>query len=285
MEGNDNELEAALGGPIMMQMEAPASERITEVAENRRVALLKDGVRIEDLERFQDTPSRIRSKAVMLSLESLARYVTRHREPSTTIFVNPEQQRVDAIIDHHESSCNEPGSSADCARWGDFRASYAFPKTEDWKAWIGQNGKWMAQSDFAEFLEEHAHNISTPSPANMLEIARTLTGTRRVNWTSAIHEASGDVQIAYEPQSDTRAGKSGSVEIPERFELTIQPFQGSAPYAIDVLFRYRIEEGGGLKLSYRLMRVEKVIEDAFREEVEKFVADLPEGVFVVEGVA
>ncbi|HEY7822722.1 MAG TPA: DUF2303 family protein [Acidimicrobiia bacterium] len=285
MEGTDNELEAAVGGPIMMQMEASAAERITEVADKRPVAILKEGLRLEDLEKFQDTPRRIRDRVTMLSLESLSRYIARHREPSTTVFVNAEVQRVDAVIDYHEASCNEPGSSADCARWADFRASYAFPQTPDWKAWIGHNGKWLAQSDFAEFLEEHAHNISIPTPANMLEIARTLTGTRKVNWKSAVHEASGDVQIAYEPQSDTRAGKSGSVEIPERFELTIQPFQGSAPYAIDVLFRYRIEEGGGLMLSYRLMRVDKVIDDAFREEVEKFTASLPEGVFVVEGVA
>jgi uncharacterized protein YfdQ (DUF2303 family) len=283
MDQTETNLDAAVGGPIMLQMQIPAKERVIDV-DDGMVAVIKADQRIEDLEQYGESPRRVRRYQTLLSLDSLGAYIERHREAATTVFVDSDRQRVEAIIDYHWPPAT-PGKGDGLASWCTHHAVYAFPQTADWKAWIANNGKWLAQSDFAEYIEEHAHNISIPSPANMLEIARTLTGTRKVNWKSAIHEASGDVQIAYEPQSATRAGKSGSVEIPERFELTIQPFQGSAPYAIDVLFRYRIEDSGGLKLSYRLMRVDKVIDDAFRGEVGKFTASLPEGVFVVEGVA
>lgn len=282
-QGNDTtDLDAVVGGPIVMQMQSPAAERVTSVDGEPFLILPKDE-RLEDLEHLAERPRRIRRVQKLLTLDSLGAYIDRHKQPGSAVFVDGERFRIEAILDYHEPTLND--AAEQLPMWCAHRASYEFPLTPDWEAWTSRDGKWLPQPDFAEFLEEHAHNITTPAAAQMLEIARTLSGTRNVNWTSAIHEQSGDVHINYEPQSNVRAGKAGAVEIPERFELTIQPFRGSAPYVVEVRFRYRIQEGGGLHLSYRLLRHDKVVQDAFYDEITRFTGTVAEGVQVFEGQA
>jgi uncharacterized protein YfdQ (DUF2303 family) len=49
------------------------------------------------------------------------------------------------------------------ARNRSHRIVYAFPLTEEFKAWVAANAKQMEQDLFAAFLEEHAAELAAPS--------------------------------------------------------------------------------------------------------------------------
>ncbi|TIN90391.1 MAG: DUF2303 family protein, partial [Mesorhizobium sp.] len=58
------------------------------------------------------------------------------------------------------------------ARNRSHRIVYAFPLTEEFKAWVNGNAKPMAQDVFAAFLEEHAAELAAPTDGERSEYER-----------------------------------------------------------------------------------------------------------------
>ena len=56
-------------------------------------------------------------------------------------------------------------------------------------------------------------------------------------------------------------------------------------YEVQARFRYRIVEGVLLKLSYQLVRPERVVEDAFNGDIQELRGELEDTVTVLEASA
>lgn len=129
----------------------------------------------------------------------------------------------------------------------------------------------MTQADFAEFIEDNAKDIVNPSSAEVLEIAQSLQVKRGVEFESGTRLADGNVQFGYRENTTATAGNVGQLSIPEKITLALRPFKNGEQYAVNAIFRYRLQ-GSQLTLGYKLQDPEKVIEDAF-ESVAKEVSD------------
>lgn len=223
-----------------------------------------------DLEQYRDIPDRATGRVTLRDAGSFTTYVQRHIDPrSTTIWADIASASITAVINDHDQHAEPVDGVAqgeDLPGWGDHRAKLELLASLDWKHWLAADGKYMTQDQFAEHLEDGAEAITSPSPAEMLEVAQTFHATSGVNFESS-KRLSGDIEFAYSETTGARAGERGRLEVPQIFELALAPFDGGEVYPLAARFRYRLANGG-LSLGYRLIRPDRVRQLAFDELIE-----------------
>jgi uncharacterized protein YfdQ (DUF2303 family) len=211
------------------------------------------------LEEYEATPARKTGSVALASADSFSVYVNRHSDSSrSTLWADVDAGVVIAVLDDHAVS--EDLSVG--AGWGEHRATLTLAETPDWAHWLANDGEMVTQSEFAEHIEFGASSVKDPSAADMLEIAQTFHAKSGVDFKSGIRLATGETQLQYEENTAARAGVAGSIEIPESFTISLQPFYSSQVYEVLARFRYRINSGH-LKLGYRLVRPDLARQQAF----------------------
>lgn len=237
--------------------------------DDRLYVAAPEGYRINELEieKTLPAPIRIRQSTKHEALDSFIAYLDRYSDENTVIFakVDGDTPNFNAVIDYHSKSK---------ASWGTHTATYTCVQTPEWRTWSGSNGKGMTQADFALFIENNAPDIVEPRSADMLLVARSISAKKNIDFSSDIRLDNGQVQFKY---SETIQGsvQQGTIAIPERFKLQMAVFQGSEIYDFEARFRYRLVEGGVLKLSYDLWRANKVIEAAAKRVIAQLTARFP----------
>jgi uncharacterized protein YfdQ (DUF2303 family) len=233
-----------------------ASQAIGVVAEegDARVVVVPAGgdAKIVDLSRYSEKPARAQGSATTKSVASFLDYVARHNTTGTTIWVEPQDGRVVAVLnDHGEHQAPD---------WGDLRAELALPVTPEWKHWMSRNGKKGDQGDFAEHIEEGINEIREPDGAHVLEVAQSIQATVTADFKSAHRLDNGAIGVQWVEDVDAKGGRAGDLEIPRELVLGISPFYGEAPYEIRARIRFRIV-AGELQIGYDLDRPDAVIRD------------------------
>lgn len=246
---------------------------VSRMENGKPFVLVPDGAGLHSVERFLEKPVRTHRKVCALRLESFTSYVNRFKTEQTVIFADagPNGANLKAVLDY-----DAPGKP----EWGSHRVVYTCPQTVEWQRWTQRNGNRFNQKDFAEFLEMATGDIANPPGAHMLEIARTLQARSTVDFKSGVRLQTGNVQLQYETQTESRAGEKGNLEIPEVFTLGLRVFEGGPPYRQDALLRYRID-GGKLTFFYTLVNPHLTVQAA-SEEIVKGVKELT-GIEVLSG--
>lgn len=238
------------------------------------LALVPDGVSLENLEKHLPFPTRTRQHLKALDAASFIAYVTRFASESTSVFCNgPEGRTFRAVLDYHQP---------DMPAWGDHLVTYCCPLTVEWGRWKEFDRKRLPQAEFAEFIEDNVKDIvdngpGTPSAADMLEISRTLEAKKNIAFRQGVRLDNGQVQLTYNEQIDGRAGETGQLNIPEQFFIGIKPFLGGDAFLVAARFRYRITEGR-LQMWYELVRPDKVLEEAYaavRQQIADGIGEVP----------
>lgn len=152
--------------------------------------------------------------------------------------------------------------------WRDYRVALKLTRTEEWKAWFQGQGLG-SQQKLAERIEDGLPEIVNPSGAEMLEIVQTLHVNVGVKCKSGHRLANGETQFVYEEDVQASAGKTGTLTIPNEFELGVAPFLGTVPYAVKARLRFKPPRGGELQIGYILDRPEAVERDAFADIVTR----------------
>lgn len=209
-----------------------------------------------DLREYTGSPRRKKGGVTLQDAPSFVAYVKRHKTASTQLYTQPKAGLVVAILNDHAE-----GTDAG-AGWGDFRATLKVALTKEWEHWAGANERELTQLAFAEHLQKGETEIRTPPAATMLDLGQRFEATARVAFKSVRVLHDGTRQIQYEETLDAKAGERGEVKIPREFVLGIAPFEGSDPYEVKALLRYRIREEK-LALSYSLVRPDDVLRAAF----------------------
>jgi len=248
------------------------------------IVLGKDGARVlpqSVFDEYRDKPLRRKGTATLLDLDSLIAHVARFKDDDTLIFANDDRTSptLTAVIDYHRA-----GAEAD-PRFGQHRAKFAFPLSDEWKAWTSQNKKPMAMADFAAFLEDRIVDVlddttnlpddmqrfitaiggNIASPSKLMEIAVGLKVHEKSQVGETVNLSSGEGEITFVSQHTD--AKGAPLKVPNLFLIGIPVFKNGPTWRIAVRLRYRKRDG--LSFWFEMWRQEPVFDAAFKEALDR----------------
>ncbi len=260
-------------------------------------------VPVETLDAYSDGPTFRRGRAVMTSLDSFIAHVNRFGDDDSAVFANEDRSNpsLTAVLDYHGR--DTLGTEEQEREHGDYRhlrhrTAFAFPLSDEWKAWHAMNGQKMSMTDFSIFLENNVLDVAeieavpesakrfvemNGGPKNIADwskltaLAKSLAIFENAVVTEAINLASGEGQITIGNAHDTEiAGVKTTV--PSMFFIAIPIFREGAVYRLPVRLRYRSTRGG-VTFWYELWRSDRAFTDAFHEAVARVDAETEAQVF------
>jgi len=215
------------------------------------------GISLVDTDQWGQHPRAAVADRTVIDSATFVEYLARHATPATEVYADTEKSRVIAIIDSHQGADKPAG-------WGQHRLTLALEKTKAWRAWVGHDGQWLKQVDFAEFIESRAPEVKTPTSASLLELAQSFQATRHVEFESSERLKDGQTQLGYKETLTAKAGHKGTIVIPDDLLLVLKPYVGGPTYHVTARFRFRLN-GTELVLSYTLERPEEILDAAFAD--------------------
>ncbi len=258
---------------IFADTEAKTIARIAQQAANAEeiypgklylVASPDGGVTQIDTDSYGFRPRMKTGNHTVADFSSFAAYLNKHGIPDETEISAHETEGVfSAVIDAGDSG--EAG-------WRRHLVKLDLTASDEWKTWSALSGKLLTQEQFAEFIEDNARNVVTPTSAELLEVAQSLQVKRGVDFESGTRLADGNVQFGYRETTTATAGTAGTLTIPATLDLALAPFRGGAPYRVPATFRYRLQEKR-LALGFKLQNADQIRREAFAEiakQVEEY---------------
>lgn len=219
-----------------------------------------------------DHPRRKNGAFTVTDVPSFAAYLTKHGIPETELWGARDAGYIRAVINAHDGITGEDDANADPdgqigkAGWGDHTITLALRHSDDWRDWTKNDGQWMTQDVFAEFVEAHLPNFGDPNGAEALELARSFKATQKVEFGTTRH-AGGETTLSYVETTDAKAGKKGDITFPDRITLALQVYDQGKPYPLAARLRYRVR-GGELAMGYLLDRPKDTLDQAFTDVAE-----------------
>lgn len=221
------------------------------------------------LEEQRQFPPRRIGTATADTLESFVNLVNRHKDDRSALFghcIWPEP-KLTAVIDYDDAGGN--------ARNRRHRIVYAFPLTEEFKAWVGLNAKPMDQEVFAAFLEEHAAELAAPmdgerseyerlfnekmaTPSELVMLSRHLEVFVSAKAKQGIRLQTGERTVEFTEEHQNSKGEK--ITIPGVFMVSVPAFIDGESVRIPARLRYRIS-GGDIKWFYQLYRWEAFLRE------------------------
>jgi uncharacterized protein YfdQ (DUF2303 family) len=289
----DNESNHSDTAPVI-----DAIERLAQIedfildpnADDVRVLAVPNGKAIKSIKPFLDeylkAPERRRGTARLTTLLSFIEHINRFKDEHSAVFAdvaNPAAPRLIGVLNYNEKAAGPP-------RFGDHRAEYPFPISEEWKAWTGKKDV-MGLADFAEFLEEHVGDIVDPAtlpkesptlaeakqlgitlatPQALMETSRGLTVHVKAGITNATRLSSGETQVDFKEEHQGADGKA--LVVPGGFAIAIPVFRLGTPYLLLVRLRYRVE-GNKVLWFFAISKVAKSFETAITKVCDQAAAD------------
>lgn len=239
-------------------------------------------------------PERLQGTATLTRLESLIEHVNRFKDADSVIYASEDRSnpKLTAVLNYHEGR-NTPfpevgeeiSTEVPRPRWGDHRAVFNFPISDEWKAWTGANTKWFSMPDFAKFIEDRIIDVSDDHanlPADLADLVKRTNG--KIASSARLMELSVNLEVfegskagqkvnlqtgeaTFEMTSEhvDKAGKK--LSIPGMFVILIPVFKHDVAYRLGARLRYR-KTGDGLVFSYELFRDDAAFDDAVKNAAE-----------------
>lgn len=252
----------------------------------------------------RDAPRFRRGTAAMTTLASFIAHVNRFGDDDTAVFADDRREapKLTAVLDYHraDNPIESGGSTIGQFRHGKHRTTFAFPLSDEWKAWQKANKVVMSMADFATFLEDRLADIAGAGDdypehverlveeaggadriatyGALMELARGLHVYENAQVEEAVNLASGEGSIRFSVEHETRTRTGGSVKVPKLFFIAIPIFNKGAFYRIAARLRYR-KTPEGVKFWFDLYRPDLSFDHAFAEAVEQVDARTSATVF------
>lgn len=217
--------------------------------DGRRHLLIPPGFAAKVIEDDTRLPARPVQRVTVDDRASLSAYANRFSDERSVIIADYDALTVTAWLDWHPHNQME-----------DFRAAGAnshqvclkLRLSEEFARWNEWAGKFMAQEEFALFLEENAADICQPDPATMIEISRDFEATAGQTYKTSVRLDNGDRRLTYENETKAR----NDLVIPQKFFLSIPIYNGEEPTELTALFRWRAAGAGSVAFGFQWHRVE-----------------------------
>jgi uncharacterized protein YfdQ (DUF2303 family) len=203
------------------------------------------------LDEHRTAPERLKGSATLDTLASLIAHVERFKDEGTAVFARAtDSPTLQAVYDYHRGP-SDP-------RFGQHRATYAFPLSREWQAWRAVDGKAMDQTAFATWIEDHAREVIPPTmpeaaaaaeelkridiepaiPTQVLSLSRGIELRVESTYASRVSLPTGGQRILFE---EAVKGAGESLEVPGGFVIALPLFEGGGAYAVPVRLRVRAE--------------------------------------------
>lgn len=241
------------------------------------------------IEEFRTAPERRQGTATVDTLASFVDLVNRHKDADSALFGETSwpEPKLTAVIDYDREGV--------AARNRTHRIVYAFPLTEEFKAWVKMNATPMAQDAFAAFLEEHAAELAAPedgersayeplfrekfaTPSELISLSRHLEVFVSARAKQGIRLQSGERTVEFSEEHQNAKGES--VIIPGIFMISLPAFIDGSAVRIPARLRYRIVSGD-IKWFYQLYRWDAFLREQMghdlKDAAEKTVLPAFEG--------
>lgn len=237
------------------------------------------------IEAFRVKPARKTGTARALTLQAFIDLTNRHKTEHSAVFADTDWKKpsFQTVVDYHEAKSE---GAADNLK---HRVSYSFPSSEEWKAWVEQNGEPMEQGKFAAFLEDRIADLSAPTdaeriwlerdfgttvatPAQLIQLSRGLQVNVDSVVKNVVNLASGEAQVAFEETHTDGDGKP--LKVPGIFMLAIAPFFMGEKVSLPVRLRYR-KAGQKIVWFYQMYRPDQFVTERVRDDLTT-VADKTE---------
>lgn len=223
--------------------------------------LIPEKAQVVSIEQLLPEPVRARALVTTDTLESFIIYVQDFGDPTLTrLFAGPSESPIfEAVLDYHGET--KP-------QWGEHRVKHVPQFSEEWKRWIGIDGRALAQRDFAHFLEDNFGDVARPDGATLLEIAKTLSAKTNVDFLSGVNLDNGTSKLTFAEEMDARAGRSGELTVPNTLELGLPIFKHGERYAIPARLRFRIEDRE-VQFTVEIPNRHKLLDKVWNEAIER----------------
>ncbi len=241
--------------------------------------VLPAGKRLISVKPFRDqylkTPERLRGTAQFTELASFIAHVNRTKNPDTLLFgdATNNSAKLIAVYDYHAAGENPKPT------WQEHRAEYAFPISDEWKAWKGREGEAnkMSMQKFAEFLESRVVDVALPSamvdgsiadqmqkqlgvefasPSRLIQISKNIALNVDQQFVEASDAQGGAKNFSFIEKNKDGAGAPFKIE--SGFLINIPVFRGDKRWIIPVQLRYRKPTDGakGIMFFYDVYRMD-----------------------------
>ena len=229
------------------------------------------------IETFRQKPSRKTGTARALTLHAFIDLTNRHKTVDSAVFADTDWRNpsFQAVIDYHVA---ESRGAADNLK---HRTAYAFPASEEWKAWVEQNGEPMEQGKFAAFLEDRIADLSAPTdaeriwlerdfgttvatPAQLIQLSRGLQVNVDSVVKNVVNLATGEAQVVFEEMHTD--GNGQPLRVPGIFMLSIAPFFMGEKVSLPVRLRYR-KAGQKILWFYQMYRPDQFVTERVRADL------------------
>lgn len=233
------------------------------------------------LDEYRLAPERRKGTAKALTLASFIALTSRHMDADSALFaaLTGENPSLTAVFDYNTID--------HAPRFGQHRASYEFPLSDEWKQWRGKDGVVMSQGDFAAWIEDHIAELASPLdaevsqyeglfktkialPSDMITLSRGMAISVEARSVEARVLQSGEVQVSYEEVH--KDGRGEKLLVPGLFIVKIPLFVEAEDVRLLTRLRYRVL-GGKIAWSYQLYRPELVMREVMSLAVEKAAQD------------
>lgn len=218
---------------------------------------------------LRTTPERKRGKIWFQDADSLIKFIQKHREEGTEIYIDANFSNGDigvlAVIN---------GDTVAAAGWRDFIGIYNAQKTHAAKEWLGMDKQATNQAKFAHFLTGNARDIVAQSPENpeakypsaaeVLDFALNLEYTEKTTFKQGYREQDGRINFTFESEDSGKTTQQ--LKMFEKFGIAFTPFLNGDSYFVEALLKFRIDKNNGqLLLWFELQQIHAVMERAARD--------------------
>ncbi|UWR73142.1 YfdQ family protein [Phaeobacter inhibens] len=251
-------------------------------------------------------PARRKGTARLEDLNSIISWANRFKGETSALFAEPDMAapKLTCIADYHAAGpADQTTVTGDpTARHCHHKATYSFPLSDEWKAWMGVSGVPLEKDDMGEFIEINAKDVMDPTPAilkgeelndnqgwenrlirtanqidgkfgqlhSLLQMSKQFQVFETSDLSVSTNRDTGEAEISFVSEHKDAAGKP--LNIPNLIIIAIPVFRGGAAYRMAVRFRYR-KKGGKICFILSLYNPEKSFEAAFKEAVEQAEQD------------
>ena len=244
------------------------------------------------LDEYLERPERITGTALLDTADGLIAHVQRFKDDRTVLFLSGGRTptpKLLAVYDYHQNGV---------PAWGQHRAAFTFPLSDEWRAWTGMHDRPLDQTTLASFIEDHATDLMNPElPAaldaalklrninlkigdvtEVLSVSRGLQVRSEVEIKTSEKLATGETTFMYD--ESLRGEKGKPLTIPAAFVVAVPVFQGGPKFALPVRLRLRVK---GAQVEWRLVLLDTAA--TLREAVLEASASVAEktGVPLIEG--
>lgn len=222
---------------------------------------------------FRTRPERLRGFAQLADIDSVIAHANRFKTPSSSIFAQPSEKSPSLVVIYDYPEPHAP-------TYKEHGVRYAFPLSEEWKAWTSIKGSF-SQEWLAVFLEERIEDVIGPesvgdgtkailaksnskiaTPAKLLELSRGLDLNIRSKVVTKVNRDTGEKQLVFTEEHELNSAAT-VITPPNAFVIAIPVFAGGELYQLPVRLRYS-HQNGSVTWFLSLLRVQQTFDAAFR---------------------